>query len=411
MPYRFVCRILFVSLLLLGSASVSVAGIDLDGSGGNYVIKATNLEGVLGVILEVDYDPDHLTINPPAGVNRGDLPPGTIWPPATKPEEGTLRIVIANATTPLPTSGVLARITFIVRTPNNPSRPTLRSTITATAQVNETPSAQPAGQSALPAGGYAGGGGSPQAGGYNDSGRNNPSDGEEFVPDEPLQPEPEVDMEPPPPPAYMPPTPARPQEFPKQPPPASPVASGSAGAASTVLERFRTFTGERSIENFLGLFTGPSPQGMKQEPAIVIADGKNAATVTVRVPGKENVTPIFNLYYARLISLEQSEDGGWVLHVVPAEGKVFAIVSALIDTGVVDFPLTVAPLVPPEVLKVTPLTEGGFRQFVKETGTEGQPLHDVNGDGKRDYIDDYIFSANYFVAHTKAASKGGGRRK
>jgi hypothetical protein len=44
------------------------------------------------------------------------------------------------------------------------------------------------------------------------------------------------------------------------------------------------------------------------------------------------------------------------------------------------------------------VTEEDFKLFLKDRGTLKSPKYDLNGDGKRDYLDDYIFTANYIVA-------------
>jgi hypothetical protein len=73
--------------------------------------------------------------------------------------------------------------------------------------------------------------------------------------------------------------------------------------------------------------------------------------------------------------------------------------------------LTVVPPLPAN-LKIGnggKLTEADFNQFLKERGTDKAPRFDLNGDGKRDYVDDYIFTANYLVkletAETTADAK------
>lgn len=64
-----------------------------------------------------------------------------------------------------------------------------------------------------------------------------------------------------------------------------------------------------------------------------------------------------------------------------------------------EIPLTVAPAIPAEskIGKKGKLTEADFILFLKERGTEKAPRFDLNGDGKRDYLDDYIFTANFIA--------------
>ena len=44
------------------------------------------------------------------------------------------------------------------------------------------------------------------------------------------------------------------------------------------------------------------------------------------------------------------------------------------------------------------LSEADFNLFLRGAGKAKAPLYDLNGDARRDYIDDYIFTANYIVA-------------
>ena len=399
---RFILPVFFIA----GSASAAIGEIPVLRNEGNgvYTIHAANLEGVLGLMLEVTFDNEALALET---VDRGaDIPAGTTWSKKVDNNAGIARIVIANATTPLK-AGSLGRLFFKVLRPKNIPMPTLRADITSSHHVDPPPSPSPQAPAAS-----AGGANFSAAGALAEAVQEGNPDpqpdegGEDVAPDEPLQPEPEPepDFEPPPP-VPVPPAPSRPAEPQRPAQPAPPAVPGAAGSVPRVLERFRTFTGERTMENFLGLFTAASPQGLKQEPPVAIADGTSSVVVTLRLQGKETMTPTFALHGARLVALDQSEDEGWILQVVPAEGKLYAIVSVLTDSGVMDFPLTVAPPVPAAVLKDVSLTEQGFRHFLKETGAQGQVRYDVNGDGRRDYVDDYIFTANFLASRAKSPAK------
>jgi hypothetical protein len=43
------------------------------------------------------------------------------------------------------------------------------------------------------------------------------------------------------------------------------------------------------------------------------------------------------------------------------------------------------------------VNEADFTLFLKERGAENAPRFDLNGDGARNYLDDYIFTANFIV--------------
>lgn len=217
-----------------------------------------------------------------------------------------------------------------------------------------------------------------------------PEDGEP-IQDEPLQPEPELDDEPSPP-AYLP--PVRPPEPSR---PVFPVRQEPMVAGTTVIERFRTFTGSRSVGSFVSLFNVQIAPNVTQDPPVAISDGVSAVMLTAKLATKENVTPTFALQGARLSSLRRSDDGAWVLNVVPTKGRLDSVVSALVDPGVVEIPLTVAPTLPPAILRDFPLTPEGFQLFIADSTVKA----DVNGDGKRDFVDDFIFSANYVATQNK----------
>jgi len=62
-----------------------------------------------------------------------------------------------------------------------------------------------------------------------------------------------------------------------------------------------------------------------------------------------------------------------------------------------EIPLTVSPQADVDLDKSGSVTEADFQLFLKTRGTDDAPKFDLNGDGKRDYQDDYIFTANYLV--------------
>jgi hypothetical protein len=68
----------------------------------------------------------------------------------------------------------------------------------------------------------------------------------------------------------------------------------------------------------------------------------------------------------------------------------------LSDEHVTEYPLTIAPAIPNAAS-----TEAEFADFLKDAATI-PAQHDVNGDGKYDGVDDYIYTANYLVRQQKA---------
>lgn len=175
--------------------------------------------------------------------------------------------------------------------------------------------------------------------------------------------------------------------------------TGTAATGSetpTVLQRFAEFKGERTVDALVALFDAPAGTGnLSQSPPIVISDGKATAIVSIRnVPG--DATPRFVFQAATFVSLAKVGEREWEVTVRPDAGAVKASVGILTATGSQELPLTVAPPAP-LAGKPGPISREDFAFFLKERGTEAAPKYDLDGDGKRDYVDDYIFAANYLV--------------
>ncbi len=87
----------------------------------------------------------------------------------------------------------------------------------------------------------------------------------------------------------------------------------------------------------------------------------------------------------------------WIIDVLPEKGTD-EVTMALLQRGVLMvFPVAVAPQVNIDLNKSGDVTEEDFRLFLKERGTPRSPAYDLNGDGVRDFRDDYLFTANYLA--------------
>jgi hypothetical protein len=166
----------------------------------------------------------------------------------------------------------------------------------------------------------------------------------------------------------------------------------------SVLEQFSEYKGEKTPKNLIALFKS-AMAGNRQEPPLVLSDGKTIVKVFVDLPATGKVAPNFALKEAKLVSLKRSSDSTWVVEVLPNKGTFDAAVIVLEDDKTVKLPLTVAPPLSADIKigKGGVLSEADFISFLKERGTEKAPRFDLNGDGKRDYIDDYIFTVNYLA--------------
>jgi len=169
----------------------------------------------------------------------------------------------------------------------------------------------------------------------------------------------------------------------------------------SVVERFRLFKKERTPKNLIALFK-PSPTVSRQEPAIAIADGKMTVRVTIGgVPS--NKAPSFTFTAARYVAFQNLSETEWLLEAKPDKGATSAEIVILSGGKVRRIPLTVVPAARVDLTVPGKVTEADFELFLRERGTEKAPRHDLNGDGKRDYLDDYIFAANYLLARPDAA--------
>ena len=190
----------------------------------------------------------------------------------------------------------------------------------------------------------------------------------------------------------------------------APLADNSGTGDTSILEQFRLFQGEGTPKNLMALFT-KSVAGSGQKPLVALSDGKTRVQVTVECPSAGKKAPNFALKGAKLVSLRKSGASTWVVEALPDKGTFNVTVKVLQDGVLRQIPLTVVPPLPANI-KIGnggKLTEADFNQFLKERGTDKAPRFDLNGDGKRDYVDDYIFTANYLVkletAETTADAK------
>lgn len=187
--------------------------------------------------------------------------------------------------------------------------------------------------------------------------------------------------------------------------PEAPVANKKAPeeqpqTVQSVLEKFRLFAGEKTLKNFTALFDLGQGTPFRQTPSVCITDGKSSLKITIsKVAGDR--APNFAFNHAKYLSLRQTGDGEWQVEIMPEKGAVRASISMVTEATQQEIPLTVAPQADVDLDKSGSVTESDFQLFLKTRGTDGAPKFDLNGDGKRDYQDDYIFTANYLVKATK----------
>lgn len=189
------------------------------------------------------------------------------------------------------------------------------------------------------------------------------------------------------------------------PPQADPAAQHTEvpAPAVSVLERFRTYTGPRTPAALKALFDAPVAADALQQPAIALSDGAATVVISVAAGTPDSRAPNVAFSGAQLISLTRGTAAGWNIEALPAAGTLKASLILLTGSGTREIPLTVAPTLPRE----TDLSEPGFAAFLRAAGSAPPPEFDLNGDGRRDYVDEYIFTANYLVKPHPASPEPG----
>lgn len=159
-----------------------------------------------------------------------------------------------------------------------------------------------------------------------------------------------------------------------------------------VLDRFRLYDGSKKLPAVAELFDKKIAQTIMQSPAIVISNGLDKAILTIDIPTRIKSAPNFAVKGGTIVSYKQDKElkGRWLVEVAPETGSLLVSVTIIAGAEEFEYPLTVAP----PIKTTLTLDEKGWDIFVAKTGTAKAPLHDLNGDGIRNYVDDYIFVAN-----------------
>jgi hypothetical protein len=171
-------------------------------------------------------------------------------------------------------------------------------------------------------------------------------------------------------------------------------------AYGSILDRFRGFQGDRTPESMTALFDKPVAPDILQEPAIVISDGKATARVSLDLAVSKGSAANISLIGVTLINLKNGDEKGRLVIDVQPLGRVSkASVTIFTGRAVLEYPVTV---VPPAESVTGSRTD--FAAFLRDSGAKA-PKFDLNGDGRHDYQDDYIYTAHYLLA-PKAPVKG-----
>jgi len=401
-----------VLLLLQFSVFSYAARVELvPGAKGVYYVKAVDFVDVGGVEVEIQYD--KLTLSNPR-ITQGPMLASTMFIPNTQFSPSSVKIA-AMSLSALKGSGDLAVITFDVKGDKAgpvmiSGRPKLAATTGAKVPTTEPPVASTGGGGDLgwkdssgsnvsTGGGSTGGGVS--SGGEVASGGVSPSVGTITLPTDPLaEAERKVDAQP-----LV--TELR-KEMTQSSAGADPAAADKSAKAAAkdkdaekkfesfkgVLELFKAFKGERTMASLVSLFAEAEAPGLTQSPPVALADGKSPVSIVLVLKASGEETPNFIMQGASVKQLSNDADAlSWTIEAVPKKDVVEAKLTVINGASMLEYPLTVAPVIDPLLTKGKALSAADFTLYLAVP-----PKFDLNKDGKFDALDDFIYTANYIVA-------------
>jgi hypothetical protein len=159
----------------------------------------------------------------------------------------------------------------------------------------------------------------------------------------------------------------------------------------SVLKRFKNFKGERTAKAVIGLFAQDEMTGYHQEPAVALSDGKTTIRATFISSSREVKAADVAVMGARVISVKNDPDNTntWTAELMPEKDAYEASFAVSDGTLKRIYPLNVAPKIVMKKNKSGTLTEKDLGTYLNDQ------RRDVNKDGKKNYLDDYIYTANY----------------
>jgi len=178
------------------------------------------------------------------------------------------------------------------------------------------------------------------------------------------------------------------------------IGESSATGDGSVLERFRSHTGLRTEEALTALFLPSGDARVRQLPLISLSDGRTAVNITARIVPTAGRAVNFSLEGAVLLSVRSIKSDEWHIKALPDKGAVSMTLLVMNGTETSRYPLVAAPPLPAG----TDLSRQGFLLFLEKSGDRGKKSTDLNGDDRNDYLDDYIFTAN-FLANQRATGR------
>ncbi|RII28228.1 MAG: hypothetical protein CXR30_13540 [Geobacter sp.] len=384
---QFIAVLVF--LLLSATIALGASVTITPASGKEFTVMGNNMDGVSGIDLLINYDSSALSS---PTVSPGNFSSGALFAANPNFTTNTIKIGIINGNG-LSGSGPLATITFAKGSGSlSIASENLIDGIGAAVAVNESsstpgiPFSQPETASTSQTSSTATTETTPSTNLSTSLGTVSMPSGDE--PQHPKQAEP-APTEPAPPSAdnaAATETEPPPEEQPVIHSPKVPVKQEEAKFTTytSVLDRFRSYTGEKSPAILMSLFKKDVAPSIHQEPLVALSDGIMKIKVHVALSSSDDKSPNFALNGANLVSLKRGEaQGSWLIEALPHANTLKAGLTILDGSEVTEFPFTVAP-----PIKDVATNEAGFAAFLQKPA-------DLNKDGKFDYIDEFIYTANY----------------
>lgn len=169
---------------------------------------------------------------------------------------------------------------------------------------------------------------------------------------------------------------------------------------TSVPERFRTYAAPRTPAALAALFSVPVASNIRQQPVVVLSDGNTTVKINIFIGSPDTKAPNVASKGAQLISIKRDKADTLEIEALPTYGTANASLILMAGSVTNEVPITVAPMLPTE----TDLSEKAFIAFLGGANASGQPLRDLNNDGLLNYLDEYIFTANYLVRTRFAAT-------
>ena len=157
------------------------------------------------------------------------------------------------------------------------------------------------------------------------------------------------------------------------------------------LDTIAAYRGEKNPAILVALVSRNRSPVMRQRPVVALSDGISTVAVTAQLGPGDGTAPNFAVSGAKLVSMSRLSGvpHGWAIQLLPDANTMKATLTILNGAELIIFPLTLAPSVP-----AISRSETVFRAFLADSGAT-PPKHDLNGDGRHDYLDDYIYTVNY----------------